>query len=975
MSNILGNPFKDWVKDQITARQKALGETTNISPEILKYYSNKAPWIRLSSAVNLTNEGPNDNGKKTLLENSVLNKLIKNGVPQSLLEEDALAKNFILQGGVVNNLSPLPQSGLNLNNELFKGDYGWGGTSERGYVPPPGITKINTQYFNNGSLTRTIIDIECFSKAQFQLIDVLYLRPGYTLLLEFGHSMYLDKDGNLNSFNDFHTEPLKLLLDPNGRNQYDLYKVIDSEREKYEGNYEAVYGKISKFSWNFTPNGSYSIQLQLTGMGDVIESLKLNISDPNIKQKSIGESVQNENSSEEKNISENPIISNANKTLLNQKLFFIYQGTQSSKDVNRWHYIIKGFNHIIDDFKGKDLKINNAILTISSVTSDIKNCQEQQTYITFGTLLAIIQSRIIPQDNKSGNKVPLVIFDIDFENLDNDKNYILKFPGQFSSNPNVCIVPFTNPNLNFDIANLDNITNSELNKQLSKGAKWEKSIYLGRLFNLYININFIAHVLDTLEKNEEGDIYILEFLQSIIKEITISLGGINKIKIQSSIDGKIQFYEEIPQKFDNEEDEDAPKDNFSKFNIYGVKPNVEGSFVKNVGLSADLGNEMATMIAIGAQSNSNQLTANATSFSTYNSGLQDRIIVEKQTPLPNNPSNSTEIDSKSTAEDILRYNINNIDNSLINSIYGGKNYNTENISALSSFNTQYAKLIIGELSKQSSFQQISSTAFIPFTLKVDIEGLSGMVLYQKFKIDSNALPPSYESDDIDLQLIGINHTVDNKFWNTQMNALSVPSSKYLTNSIAPDSTSETIPPDSPCGQKTILPSPIPILPFSNSRKLAIESSYNYVFNSFGEKRGMCARWVYNMALNYVNNLRLKNFSQQLIPSGGNAKQNIEFHRNLVQLGYTQHKIGYNINKADISNILQNTIWGYGDIVVYYSNNGDGNPYLYGHTQIYVGNISTSNWSTSTRTNYGTNFVYRDRSSECWDFIIFRAPSN
>ena len=41
MSNIIGSPFADFVKKQIEVRQKALGQTTNISADDLKYYTTK----------------------------------------------------------------------------------------------------------------------------------------------------------------------------------------------------------------------------------------------------------------------------------------------------------------------------------------------------------------------------------------------------------------------------------------------------------------------------------------------------------------------------------------------------------------------------------------------------------------------------------------------------------------------------------------------------------------------------------------------------------------------------------------------------------------------------------------------------------------------------------------------------------------------------------------------------------------------
>ena len=39
MGNIIGDPFDDFVKRQIETRQKALGQSSNISSDVLKYYT------------------------------------------------------------------------------------------------------------------------------------------------------------------------------------------------------------------------------------------------------------------------------------------------------------------------------------------------------------------------------------------------------------------------------------------------------------------------------------------------------------------------------------------------------------------------------------------------------------------------------------------------------------------------------------------------------------------------------------------------------------------------------------------------------------------------------------------------------------------------------------------------------------------------------------------------------------------------
>jgi hypothetical protein len=94
----------------------------------------------------------------------------------------------------------------------------------------PGITDVSVQYQNNGALTKTTINIKCFSKRQFQIIDVLYLRPGYTLLLEFGHSTYLNNDEEYDSFENFSSQPLRDLFNPD-KTQYDIYAEIAATRK------------------------------------------------------------------------------------------------------------------------------------------------------------------------------------------------------------------------------------------------------------------------------------------------------------------------------------------------------------------------------------------------------------------------------------------------------------------------------------------------------------------------------------------------------------------------------------------------------------------------------------------------------------------------------------------------------------------------------------------------------------------------
>ena len=64
------------------------------------------------------------------------------------------------------------------------------------------------------------------------------------------------------------------------KNQYKIIQKIKEERKRTSGNYEAVFGKIVNFKWSMDPDGSYNCTVDLRGLGEVIESLKINVNTP-----------------------------------------------------------------------------------------------------------------------------------------------------------------------------------------------------------------------------------------------------------------------------------------------------------------------------------------------------------------------------------------------------------------------------------------------------------------------------------------------------------------------------------------------------------------------------------------------------------------------------------------------------------------------------------------------------------------------
>jgi hypothetical protein len=783
MSNLLGEPFKPWVTKQIDVRQKSLGKysTTQIQANLVK-----TPFIRLASSINLTFDS--DSGGN-LKEGTVGRKLIDSGLDVSNFDGFELAQKSILYGGVVSATgNDSGNGGLSINNSItqnssinngkspFNGAYGWGGIEERGYVPMPGITDVSVQYQNNGALTKTTINIKCFSKRQFQIIDVLYLRPGYSLLLEFGHSTYLNNDEKYDSFENFSSLPLRTLFNPGGKTQYDIYDEIAATREKYDGNYEAVYGKITTFNWKFNSDGSYDCQVKLTGMGDVIESLKMNIS---------VEEDDGENGDDEDN-DDPPLIANKDRSVLNNQLYKIFQQLESKDLKNTWfNYKLSGYPNPNKKFKKEILELKSSLFSVTDVDTDgwWGDNQGTQTYITFGALIAIIQTKILLHDNSRGGdtSVPLFRFDMKFDDLAKDDNYILKIPGTFSANPKICLIPYTN--VNPPIPLLTGFAETALNIAVKTNSSWGVAgeLYVGRLAGILVNIYHIAKVLDASPLDEENNLNLIDFLKSLIKDITQTLGGINKITITTTEDGLVRFIEEIPQRLKKIENIEEKK--YARFNAFGVKPGVEGSFITSIDLNAEIPSSFAATVAIGSQSNGSQRSGNATSFSNYNAGLKDRIIPEKTLSTDNNANTNN---TSPPPEDPIIKNFNKIANrkrfktNYFKTMYGnGLNWFDENIDTLTNLNTTHASLILGKLTQpdKDNNQQLQAPFFLPFNFSLEMEGLSGMKLYQKFKISEEILPPSYEKGGVDIQIKGINHTVNNSGWKTKLETLSVPAAK------------------------------------------------------------------------------------------------------------------------------------------------------------------------------------------------------
>lgn len=254
--NIIGASFDGYVQEQVSVRQQKLGLGFK-DLDVIKFENTNAPFIRLTSGVDI--------------EESIARDL---GLPNpSLYAGNKLAKQFKLFSArtVVAGAEKFT-SGIGYDT---KSSYGFVSNSNAGYVPPPGITSIDVKALNRGSLREANIEIKCHNLEQFQILEILYMRLKYSILLEWGHSIYFNNNGELvQSYHDLSDEFLK------GTSQQGMLDLIKDERDASNGNYDAFFGLVTNFTWSLLQDGSYQITVTARSVGDVIESLKINTNFP-----------------------------------------------------------------------------------------------------------------------------------------------------------------------------------------------------------------------------------------------------------------------------------------------------------------------------------------------------------------------------------------------------------------------------------------------------------------------------------------------------------------------------------------------------------------------------------------------------------------------------------------------------------------------------------------------------------------------
>jgi hypothetical protein len=267
---VIGEELEVYVRNQIKARQtlhgSGVGHTGTLrTDKQINLLNSNTSWIKLASGVSV-----NETRLKDI------------NIDNSDLKGMGLAKNNILFSGISkissqtvegNSYTQLEQrEGFLPRNDNSSYTYG-----SFGFSPMPGIISTDIKTLTRGSLKKATVKLTANNKQQFDIIDLLYMRLGYTVLLEWGNSIYTTNGEDKQILRNTLIEE-KFFESAGSDSYFTFLEDIEEKRAQYAGNYDALLGKVSNFNWSFNTDGSYDIELTIISLGDVIESLKSNLS-------------------------------------------------------------------------------------------------------------------------------------------------------------------------------------------------------------------------------------------------------------------------------------------------------------------------------------------------------------------------------------------------------------------------------------------------------------------------------------------------------------------------------------------------------------------------------------------------------------------------------------------------------------------------------------------------------------------------
>jgi hypothetical protein len=354
--SIFKDSFPNFVREELGKRQKNIG--SHSFPTVATLI-NRTSWVKLTSGVSIDGNSQ-------------------------------ITKDWVLFGGD----SKIP-------GQVFKG---YTSGNLMGIRPIPGITGINVDSISaNGSLRQVTINFSCWDVSQLNILEKLYMRPGYTVCVEWGWSHNMGDNKPIINIPKFGDEFLKI-----GTNQQttlnklsllDLYKEAYRYIQDNKGNYDVCIGKISNYNWSVREDGGYDCSTTIITYGEILESLKCNavITAVNINTMGVGYVTPQNGKEFASNEEPRP---HYERSFLEGYLFELKMWLESR---NRNGVFNPDDTRILSKDNDDDFSIHCFITDAFQNANEFSNQSNKsgkKSYIQLQSFCDIINAYVIPKDNR-----------------------------------------------------------------------------------------------------------------------------------------------------------------------------------------------------------------------------------------------------------------------------------------------------------------------------------------------------------------------------------------------------------------------------------------------------------------------------------------------------------------------------------------------------------------------------------------------
>jgi hypothetical protein len=408
--------FPSEIAKQVKVRQDKLISSKSLTNEDILFRNNTGTFIRLTSGINVTDDIIKSLGLSGVTSGNNLAKKYKlfSARFQRKIGEDK-DKNDIFNESFSQGVG---------YSTTYPTSYGFTSSPEFGYTPPPGIESVTIKTLNKGGLRSATINITAHNVLQFNIINTLYLKLRYSMIVEWGHNIYYNNKKELiNNDIDLSGDFLN-----SGKSLSSLLSLVENNKKSSNGNYDALIGVVKNFTWNLAKDGSYKITIDLISAGDIAESIQINTC-LNYGPTSPPDSVWC-----------TPI--QYNRSSLDRMLArfrWELDNNAASTPISEGTGLKRGYEKT-----GGTFSANGELLELPFSNLEMANDNTtpiSQYYIKFGLLLKIIEGWLLEYDTAHDNE-PTVFLDYDY-----DTNYCFTLTETLSSDPLTCLIPLGTPDL------------------------------------------------------------------------------------------------------------------------------------------------------------------------------------------------------------------------------------------------------------------------------------------------------------------------------------------------------------------------------------------------------------------------------------------------------------------------------------------------------------------------------------------------